>query len=257
MSKDKTLVPKSIDNAVNQILEKPTQNIGTTLADIWYLVFGNISYAAEKRKLKYSFALQEFEKELREKISKIPKDKLIDSDIQVIAPALEAAKFCIEKHELRTLFSNLIKSSLNSDAYNYVHPSFCDAIKQMSPLDAQNISLFSYRSYYPICDYCIGYKDELYDDYYKNIFLANLHETDLVVQSISISSLERLGLVQSNYQIVLNEELYKPFEETSLFHALKSELCKNKFPKPRTIYIKKGIINLTPYGKLFVKSCVS
>ena len=47
MSEDKKslidLVPDSIDNAVKNVTDKPTQNIGTTLADIWYLVFGGIS----------------------------------------------------------------------------------------------------------------------------------------------------------------------------------------------------------------------
>lgn len=117
MSKDKKslidFVPNSVDNAVKNITDKPTQNIGTTFADIWYLVFGGISHAAEKRKLKYSYALQEFEKELKEKISKIPEDKLIEPDIQIVAPALEASKYCIEKKELRHMFANLIQRSLS------------------------------------------------------------------------------------------------------------------------------------------------
>lgn len=62
-----------ISNAANNIADKPTQNIGTTLADIWFLVFGGISQAAEKRKLKYSYALQEFENELKEKYLKFLK----------------------------------------------------------------------------------------------------------------------------------------------------------------------------------------
>ena len=95
-----TLV-EPIANSAKNITDKPTQNIGTTLADIWYLVFGGISQAAEKRKLKYAYALQEFEKELKEKISKIPEDNLIEPDMQVVAPALEASKYCIEKEEDR------------------------------------------------------------------------------------------------------------------------------------------------------------
>lgn len=141
MSEDKKslidLVPDSVDNAVKNITDKPTQNIGTTLADIWYLVFGGISQAAEKRKLKYSYALQEFEKELKEKISKIPEEKLTDPDIQIIAKALEEAKYCIDKEELRKMFNNLISSSLNIDFCNYIHPSFPLIINQLSIYDAK------------------------------------------------------------------------------------------------------------------------
>lgn len=62
------LLLEPITNTAKNITEKPTQNIGTTLADIWYLVFGGISYAADKRKLTYSYALQEFENKLKEQV---------------------------------------------------------------------------------------------------------------------------------------------------------------------------------------------
>lgn len=141
MSEDKksliNLVPDSVDNAVKNITDKPTQNIGTTFADIWYLVFGGISQAAERRKLKYSYALQEFEKELKEKISKIPEDKLLEADTQIVAPALEASKYCIEKEELRHMFVNLISSSFNSDMSNFLHPIFPDILKQLSSEEAK------------------------------------------------------------------------------------------------------------------------
>ena len=97
--------------------------MGTTFADIWYLVFGGISQAAEKRKLKYSYAIQKFEKELKEKISKIPEYKMAEPDMQIIAPVLESVKFCIKKEKLSKLFVNLVSSSTNNDLNNYIHPS--------------------------------------------------------------------------------------------------------------------------------------
>lgn len=150
MSEDKKslidLVPDSIDNAVKNITDKPTQNIGTTLADIWYLVFGGISQAAEKRKLKYSFALQQFENELKENISKIPENKMSEPDIQIIAPALESAKFCVEKERLRKMFVKLITSSLNEDLYDYVHPLFNEIISHMSVFDAMIFDIIYHQN---------------------------------------------------------------------------------------------------------------
>lgn len=145
MSEDKktliNLVPDSIDNAVKNITDKPTQHIGTTLADIWYLVFGGISQAADKKKLKYSYALQKMEKELKEEISKIPENKLVDPDMQVIAPALEASKYCIEKEELRHMFSKLISSSMNEDFCDFVHPTFSMILQHLSVFDAKIFSI--------------------------------------------------------------------------------------------------------------------
>lgn len=144
MSEDKntllsTLV-EPISNAANNIADKPTQNMGTTLADIWYLVFGGISQAAEKRKLKYSYALQEFEQELKEKIEKIPEDKRKDPDIQIIAKALEEAKYCIDKEELRNMFSSLIASSMNTDFY--VSPVMVNIISSLSPINAKMLNFY-------------------------------------------------------------------------------------------------------------------
>lgn len=261
MSEDKksliNLVPDSVDNAVKNITDKPTQNMGTTLADIWYLVFGGISQAAEKRKLKYSYALQEFENELQEKISKISTKQSDDPDIQTIAPALEASKYCILHKELRELFCNLIASSLSADYCKFVHPSFSDIIKQMTPLDARNIFIFSKKSYQPICNYRVYYKDSSFDDYYKNIFLSNTTEQDLIVQSVSISSLERLGLVEINFNTHVKEYKYEPFEKTNLYTQLQLDIVKNNIPRAIKVEILKGIVELTPYGELFIKSCVN
>lgn len=112
MSKNK-YYPESINDAIKNLTDKPTQNIGTTLADIWYLVFGGISQSAEKRKLKYSFALKEFENELKTKTSKIPVINRIEPDFQIVGPALESSKYCIMHKELRDMFSSLITSSLD------------------------------------------------------------------------------------------------------------------------------------------------
>jgi len=169
------LVPDSVDNAVKNITDKPTQNIGTTLADIWYLVFGGISQAAEKHKLRYSYALQEFENELKEKISKIPKDKLIEPDMQVVAPALESAKYCVDKQELRKLFSNLISSSMNIDYSKDVHPLFTNIIKQLSTTDATILKGLSINI--------------------NKHIKFNINYSEMI---LSLSALESLGLIYTN-----------------------------------------------------------
>lgn len=144
MSEDKrnliSLFPEAINNSANNLTDKVTKNMGDTFADIWYLVFGGFSHIAEKRKLKYSYAIQEFEKELKEKISKIPTNKFIDPDIQVVAKALEEAKYCIDKEELRHMFSSLISSSMNSDFY--VSPTIVNIVSLLSPIDAKILDFF-------------------------------------------------------------------------------------------------------------------
>lgn len=183
MSEDKKslidLVPDSVDNAVKNITDKPTQNMGNTFADIWYLVFGGISQAAEKRKLKYSYALQEFEKELKEKISKIPEDKLIEPDIQIIAQALESSKFCIDKEELRNMFSSLISSSMNKD--NFITPLMIKIVSSLSSTSAKILKYF--------------YEHDEEINKHKLQKYLKLEDYDTNALEISLLELEHLNLI--------------------------------------------------------------
>ena len=213
MSEDKIslidLVPDSVDNAVKNITDKPTQNMGTTLADIWYLVFGGISQAAEKRKLKYSYALQQFENELQEKISKIPKDKRVEPDIQIVAKALEESKYCVEKETFRNMFSTLITSSMNIDFNNKVHPSYIEILKHMSDFDAKLLVMIYQKNTSSFTNLIENNINDLYN------FINHL--------SSSFRNLENLGLIRSNMdnKIYTDENL---FDYDPLFEIIRDVL---------------------------------
>lgn len=239
MSEDKksliNLVPDSVDNAVKNITDKPTQNIGTTLADIWYLVFGGISEAAEKRKLKYSYALQEFEKELKEKINKIPENKLVEPDIQLIAKTLESAKYCVEKEDLREMFSNLISKSLSSDTNQYVHPIYINIISQLSSSDAKIIKTI----------YGMGQK------VYRNIS-ASETEDDVYQLLLSISVLEYSGLIESDIH-----------KKIVTFPWIKNQIIHIHNPSDKEYNGWSDVeehnrirIKLTELGRLFCATCI-
>jgi len=130
------IIPKSIDNAVQNVTDKPSQAIGTTFGDIWYLVFGGISFTADKKRMKYAHALEQYETELKAATEEIPIDKKVEPNIQVTAQALEASKYCITSDLLREMFVNLISGTMNSDYEKSVHPSFPEILKQIDERDA-------------------------------------------------------------------------------------------------------------------------
>ena len=181
-----------IANSAKNMTDKPSQNIGTTLADIWYLVFGGISQAAEKRKLKYSYALQEFEKELKEKISKIPEDKLVEPDIQIVVPGLEAAKYCVEKENLRKMYANLITASINSDTCSHIHPIFLSIISKMSSYDGYVLESLYYDEYKNKDRKNNAQKIDI------NTFENEQLYKELDKRFLSWMTLEQLGLVYTN-----------------------------------------------------------
>lgn len=252
-----------IANTAKNITDKPSKNIGTTFADIWYLVFGGISHTADKRKLKYSYAIQEFEKELKEDISKIPKSKLVEPDLQVIAPALEASKYCIEKEELRYLFCKLISSSMNTDYCDYLHPLFSMIIQQLSVFDAKVFKI-------------------IYDNDTKSFMKLiennlNSFQEFINLLSSSLTILRNFGLIfgvkrysvfdVKDYDDMFNPNcLYSIIKET-LFYENKtvlnkineySDLFENHFLMAETVAFEKEnlyFVKTTPLGKNFGICC--
>ena len=122
-------MPECVDKALTNLTEQPTKAIGNTVSDIWFLVFGGIGQLAEKRKLRYAVELESYNRELHEKIEAIPNEKRVEADIQIVAPALEASKYCVEKEELREMFVNLIASSISSEKAENMHPIFTDIMR--------------------------------------------------------------------------------------------------------------------------------
>ena len=246
-------LPDSVDNALKNLTDKPTLNIGTTIADIWYLVFGGISNAAEKRKIKYAHGLEQYRKELDQKIKAIPEEKRKEPSFQVTAQALENSKYCLEEKELRALFASLISNSMNVDYSNDVHPSFAEIIKQMSVLDAKIIKKFKATAsgQYPLCDYRLVKSTTGYVVLLENIFLELPAEPPLAC-SQSLSSLSRLGLIEiaADLHISKPETAYECFEQHPYF-----EFLKNKYPDNKIVIAKK-LARLTSLGRSFVKVCI-
>lgn len=250
-------LPDSITHIVKNTTDQLTTNAGKTFGDIWFLIFGGISHAADKRRAKYALDLSVYEQELSVSIAKIPADKRIEPSLQITAQALENSKYCIEEKELRDMFTALISNSMNSDFSQDIHPSFAEIIKQMSVLDAQILKIVKNSPLYsiPICDYralATGEKD--YETTYvlilENVFLE-LPDVSLEACSASISSLERLGLIHIPTNTHVNsEEYYKLFTNHPRFL-----LIQEQYPdyKPS---IEKKVAKLTPLGQLFAKICI-
>lgn len=161
------------------------------------------------------------------------------------------AKYYVDTEELSEMFSNLIAASMNSDKLNEDHPSYVDVIKQLSPLDAKNLTMINIGGKLPIGDYIItlgkGKGGRVIE---QDIFLET-SEFPNHVQSISIRNLIWLGLIRRpEGSYLVNDEYYKKFEEHSIYKSvldkLKEEQKFGLLGKEAKITLEKGI-ELTPY----------
>lgn len=251
-------MPDSVDNALTNLTDQPSQNIGQTLGDIWYLVFGGITQAANKKRLKYSADLEKYQKELNESINKIPADKQIEPSIQVTAQALENSKYCVSSESLRDMFVKLITGTMNKDLEPLVHPSFPEMIKQMDENDAHLLMELKRKSHYvPIAEFQeVFTQNDSNISHFTNAYISDIFNISLTDCSCSLSSLERMGLISISYDNhLVNDSLYKPFYNTSVYQSLTKEI--SNYNRNSKISLKKGLCSITPLGKRFMLVCVS
>lgn len=248
-------MPDSIDNAIKNISDEPSKNIGQTLGDIWFLVFGVISRTADKKRLKYAKDLEIYKNELNQKVNEIPKNKRIEPSIQITAQALEKSKYCASSQELREMFINLISGTMNSDLEPLSHPSFPEIISQMNETDAKVLmEIKRAGGIVPVANFehklKIGRKIV-----FTNAYISSIFDIPMDKSNRSISLLERMGIVKVSYDTYINTpSYYDSFYNCSTFKKLQKEsLVKGGF----IAEIEKGICRATPLGLDFMNLCVS
>lgn len=101
-------------------------------------LFNNVVfYPVKKANALFKYKLKDFKNELEQKLSSIPEKKLVEPDLMIAGPALEALKYTYDKDELRNMYLNLLTSSMNKDIKDKAHPSYVEIIRQLTPLDAK------------------------------------------------------------------------------------------------------------------------
>ena len=280
---DVNIIPKSVDNAAQNLTDASTKAIGQTLSEIWYLILGGpIHQAALKRETRYAVDVEKFKEEILNKVEKIPKENLIEPNFQVASAAFNDSKFCLEDEELRKMFANLIAASSDSSKATSALPIFSDIIRKMTYRDASNLSVFKtdIGITIPVVKYIERWLDEPgYNETATNVFLANPQFSDIEGQSASISTLCALGLISVDYQAYCPyPNAYDPFLKTKMYKELLIKKNQRnaavekamKFPEGlRTVAginvtpqhvaaleVPRGAAQLTPLGLLFKKTCI-
>ncbi|MPW25965.1 DUF4393 domain-containing protein [Alkalibaculum sp. M08DMB] len=248
--------PQFLENAISP----PAKEIGTTVANVFHLVFSPINYNVEKLRIKQAENLKMYGSEIEKELSKIPEEKLIEPPISIIGPALEASKFYIDEKEMREMFSKLIASSMNMDTSSKAHHSFVEIIKQLSPMDASNLKIISNsKGGLPIAEYKINVNTGGSNTIFTHVFLSNPIYDNKDEIAASISNLIRLGLISVTYSsYLINPELYSIFDNDLIYKNIVKEVNtlagKLNYPYTSAEY-QKGVTIITPLGKTFSTIC--
>ncbi|WP_342537338.1 DUF4393 domain-containing protein [Sporosarcina sp. FSL K6-3508] len=255
-------VEKAVVGLVTESARPLSLSIGQSLTDIYFGLVGSRTQTyASNRMAAEMMKRDQFVKDLVTKSENIDDKDLKEPEMHIIGPAIEATKFYMDNDALKQMFEELILSSMQISKAKHVHPSFVEIIKQLSPLDAANLSFFKKSHALPIANYRLSTsKNDGSVDLQTNVFLSNPSQSDIDLQASSITNLNRVGLISLNYtSSILDQNVYNDFNKTELFLHYEKLLSLDEEAKPEIlkrfvrITCTHGIAKLTPFGEDFVK----
>lgn len=236
------------------------ENPARAIDDILTLVgFENVHQWAQAKRFKSLSYDQDFKLKLAKDIKEIVLEDLKEPPLAIAGPALDTAKYYLEEEGLRDMFAKLVASSMDKSKDDLIHPSFVQILKELSPIDANNLidikQLVNADGYAPIVGYYIG--DNLTDKPIKHlinhIFINSNERSELGSQSSSIENLSRLGLIEFDYNAHMPENYYNHLLNNNFINDRNMELIKDS----QRIITKLGIIRLSAFGVRFCKVCLS
>lgn len=201
---------------------------------------------------EYNFS--ETQKLLAKKLENIEPQKIVTPDTFVAIPALQAISYSMDSEELRNLYANLLAKSMNIDTKEFVHPSFVEIIKQMSPYDVNFFSFLAFKKDRPIVDVLVSSGIEGY-------LLRGTHCTmfeiyDQGIRQVCIDNLLRLGLINIPSDFFCTDtSIYIPLEK-----QVKEEYIDSftyDYPIEAKFKFVRGAICFTDFGNSFIDTCVS
>ena len=98
-------VPECINEPLKEGLTPVTsavgQSFGGTFSSLWELIFGGIDSTLQKVRFKREKSVEQFKKEIEEKVNKIPAENRIEGEVHTIGPILEASKYYVDEEIIR------------------------------------------------------------------------------------------------------------------------------------------------------------
>ncbi|HCN82981.1 MAG TPA: hypothetical protein DIT07_05075 [Sphingobacteriaceae bacterium] len=189
---------------------------------------------------------------LEEKLKNVPPEDIKTPDPAVAGPSIEALRFAAEDLNLRDMYANLIAKSMNKHRSQEAHPGFVEVIKNLSSNDA---ILFKYLGGLQICplvDVTIAQPTGGSTPYQENVFIIPASLSSAIhgdyEYHAGINNLERLGLISIPFG--------KSYNMKEHYKDLKEQINSRTLPFDLKITITEKVLNLTPFGKLFLNVCV-
>lgn len=214
----------------------------------------------EKWVMQREYNIQETKKLLEVKLQNIPIDNIITPPSYIAVPALQAISYCMDNDELREMYAELLKTAMNSETVDNVHPTYVEIIKQMSPFE----SIVFKRLVNKLVQPCVGFS-------YKNkksgasypiqdiVAFCNTEKYPIVPTQIALENLERLRLIEINRNSkYANDDEYIKIKKC-MEKRIQQFINDNSDDLPPSEYeviFNEHIICVRGFGQFFARACL-
>lgn len=213
--------------------------------------------------ISHEYFATEFPRELAAKLENVPEDNLQSPKPSIAAPAMQALGYSLEEPNLKEMYLNLLAGASVTAKADQVHPSFVEAIRELSSEEAVLLDLVLRTETWALGRVKRLYlKDRSYDILVPYLLdLVNVETGGpVVVGKLAgwINNWERLGLIDPTFgerRVSRTEgvDLYDWVPKRPEFVALKATepiAPEGENPEWR-IEFDAGILRSTERGKAF------
>jgi Abortive infection alpha len=258
-------VIKNTGEAVAKIIEKVpvyedaiqplAKEVGRALGTIGGLI--NLALAPISVMVQgYGYIQENITRRLEEKLSKTSPDNIVQPPLPVVGPLLERYRYVHDDHELSEMFVNLLANAMDADHIRKAHPAFVQVISQLCPEEAKLIRAISGKNLVPKLDVgavlpgAEGESPLLYNFTHLPSRASIEGCGDLIYSYID--NLIRLGLLNTTYGALSDSFVDERNYELLIGDPAIKDIEKMLSDRGHQISIHKGVIRVTPFGKLFM-----
>ena len=258
-----------VKNAVEQTPKgKEAVALGGESAEIVMHTLRNVllplaafNFAVDKAKHYFE---DKFADDLEAKLEEIPAENIVEPKASIVGPAMQGLAYSFEEDDLREMYLNLLKASMDGRKPEGAHPAYVEIIKQLSAREAHLLSLVGRDGIAPTNFPLLRVKAINKGTPEANFQILHEHFMDVndVFGSFPVDALEltrvidnwsRLGLASIDYSTHLTAPGLYDFSAT--FPQI--ELVRGGWTAlNHEIEFAQGILRFTALGKGFFEATV-
>ena len=211
----------------------------------------------EKWIITKEYNIEETKKLLEEKLKNTPPESIQPPEPYIAVPTIQYLSYCMDNHELRNMYANLLANSMNNVVKDEVHPGFVEIIKQLSPDEAKILKYFALNNIVPTVSLNLISNQNGHSRIINNFSnVGELSHCEFPFEiSVYFDNMIRLGLLESSsYAFLTDKKQYKPLKEHYFIKKIiDSIVIPHNF---KGTDFEEGYMKITDFGLKFCEICV-